>query len=92
MIFADEAMSEQKKKDSKSPVFYLNLILAICVIVLGIVYQFFLKETDDLSASDGINAETFDDAPLYPLFTAEELMQYDGESMLKLIIFFATSS
>jgi hypothetical protein len=73
-------MKEQKNKETKSPVFYLNLILGICVIIIGVLYQFFLKpEIDDELPIESIK-ETFNDAPLYPLFTPEELMQYDGES------------
>lgn len=75
-------MKEQKKSETKSPVFYLNVVLGICVIIIGVLYQFFLKlDNDDELPLESIK-DTFEDVPLYPLFTPEELMQYDGESKI----------
>lgn len=85
VIFANEAMKKQKQTNSTSPVFYLNCLLAIFVVIIGVVYQFILKQpdSDTLDGSSTLNSKTdasFDDIPPFPLFTAEELMQYDGES------------
>lgn len=85
MIFANEAMKQQKQTNSTSPVFYLNCLLGLFVIVIGVLWQFILKQDNDIldESTRSRNSKTddiFNDIPPFPLFTAEELMQYDGKS------------
>lgn len=78
-------MKKPKQTNStSSPVFYLNCMLAVAVILVGVVYQFFVKPDGELEEIEGglgrKTEDVFDEIPPYPLFTADELAQYDGES------------
>lgn len=84
-------MKPNQSSNSTSLVWYLNFLLAIAVVLLGVVYQFFIKPDIDASEGDGssLNSKTddiYDDIPPFPLFTAEELATYDGERKLNHVI------
>lgn len=84
-------MKKPKQTNStSSPVFYLNCMLAIAVILIGVVYQFFVKPDGELEeVESGVGRKTegvFDEIPPYPLFTADDLAQYDGESESHVIV------
>lgn len=84
-------MKKPKQTNSmSSPVFYLNCMLAIAVILIGVVYQFFVKpdgELDEVEGGLGRKTEgVLNEIPPYPLFTADDLAQYDGEKKPQLYL------
>lgn len=74
----NEQLSEQRRKSNRSPPYALfNLLVIVVAIIYGAYYQMYLNK-DATKVDEVVEGE--DDLIKIPLFTAEQLKQFDGVS------------